>query len=66
MRTSLPPIPPNILHPPHPPLQCDAGEAPPPPAQLVTAWQRMLYGDDVVGLVHVMGFTEHPIEGEMT
>jgi hypothetical protein len=43
--------------------QCDAGEAAPRPAQLVTTWQRLLYGKDIVGLVHVLGFTERAFEG---
>ena len=51
---------------PAPTQQCDAGEPPKPPAQLVTHWQRYLYGDNVVGLVRVLGFTEHAIGGEMT
>lgn len=45
---------------------CDAGAPPQRPSQLATYWQRMLYGDKVVGLVHIMGFTQYALSGEMT
>lgn len=51
--------------PPRPPRKCDAGEAAPRPQKLATHWQRLLYGEDVVGLVHLLGFTERPLEGEL-
>ncbi|GBF97789.1 origin recognition complex subunit [Raphidocelis subcapitata] len=46
--------------------QCDAGEAAPRPKQLVTYWQRLLYGENVVGLVHVLGFADRPLGGQLT
>lgn len=45
--------------------QCDAGEPPQRPAQLTSLWQRLLYGEDIVGLVHILGFTRAAIEGKM-
>jgi hypothetical protein len=30
----------------------------------VTWWQRLLYGDELVGLVHVIGFTQELVDGE--
>lgn len=38
---------------------CERGEPAPPPAQLVTDWQKFLYAGEVVGLVHVEGFVRN-------
>ena len=70
MRTRQPPplapLPGRSLsaHPVNARAQCDAGEPPPRPARLVTLWQRLLYGQDIVGMVHILGFAERAIEGE--
>jgi hypothetical protein len=32
-----------------------AGEPPAPPAKLVSSWQKLLYGKNEMGMVHVLG-----------
>lgn len=34
--------------------ECNAGRVPPPPSKLVTRWQKLLYGQDQLVLVHIM------------
>ena len=34
---------------------CDAGRVAPKPKHLIAKWQRLLYGDKVLALVHVVG-----------
>lgn len=37
--------------------QCDAGEVAPKPRRLMCSWQKLLYGDRLLSLAHIVGFS---------